>query len=120
MSEVESRQGYSGRRPLRTVLDLVRDGGVSEDHLQQALRQALARGLVTRKELHDHPEKDALKKFARRKTHELPPSLMPPPNNWERPFAVLAQECAVDVDVHRAFGDVADFYGQIDLGVEDS
>lgn len=58
--DVESRQGYSVTRPLRTVVDLLQDGGVSGDHLRQALQQALARGLVTRKELHDHPQRNAL------------------------------------------------------------
>lgn len=44
--DVELRQGYLVTRPLRTLADLVEEGRLSPDLIQQAARQALDRGLV--------------------------------------------------------------------------
>ena len=51
--------------------------------------------------------------FARRKTHELPAVLPLPPDEWMRPFAVLAEECSVEVDSRAAFDAVARFVGKL-------
>jgi len=59
-SDIEHRQGYRVVRPLRAIVDLLHDGTESTDRLRQALREALARGLVTRTELHTHPDRQAL------------------------------------------------------------
>jgi predicted transcriptional regulator of viral defense system len=54
--DVESRQGYRLTRPLRTIVDLVRDGTEDIGHIRAALRQALDRGLITRTEFRSHPD----------------------------------------------------------------
>ena len=58
--EIEARQGYRVVRPLRAIADLLRDGAESRDHLRQALRQGLDRGLITQTELRKHPERITL------------------------------------------------------------
>ncbi len=50
-SDIEQRQGFRVVRPLRAIVDLLHDGTESPDRLQQALREALSRGLVARTEL---------------------------------------------------------------------
>ena len=35
-------------RPLKAIADLIAAGDISADHLQQAVRQAAARGLISR------------------------------------------------------------------------
>ena len=62
-SDVELRQGYCVTRPLRAITDLLRDGSESRDHLRQALRQGLERGLITQTELRKHPERAALQEL---------------------------------------------------------
>ena len=59
-SDVEQRQGYRIVRPLRAIVDLLHDGSESHDRLRQGLAQALARGLITRTEIRNHPERKAL------------------------------------------------------------
>ncbi len=49
--EVEARQGFRVTRPLKAVADLVAAGYVSADHLRQAVRQAVERGLISRSKL---------------------------------------------------------------------
>lgn len=40
--------------------------------------------------------REALKQtFGRRKTHELPTELLPPPRSWQRPYEALARDCGV-------------------------
>ena len=46
-ADVESRTGYRVTTPLRTLLD-VADSPLSQEHLDKAVRDALARGLVRR------------------------------------------------------------------------
>ena len=58
--EMETRPGYRVTRPLRTLTDLLQDSSVSTDHLGLALRQALDRGLITRKELQQHTQHERL------------------------------------------------------------
>ena len=52
--EVESRTGYQVTMPLRTLLD-VADSPLSQEHLNQAVRDALERGLVRRYRLETAP-----------------------------------------------------------------
>lgn len=46
-NEIEEREGYRVTTPLRTLLDAAA-GGVSQEQLDSAVRDALARGLVRR------------------------------------------------------------------------
>jgi len=48
--EIENREGFSLTTPLRTVHDLCRAESVSRDLVEQAITEALDRGLITRKE----------------------------------------------------------------------
>ena len=52
--EVESRMGYQITTPLRTLLD-VADSALSQEHLNQAVSDALGRGLVRREVLETAP-----------------------------------------------------------------
>lgn len=52
-SEVQPGPGYNLTRPLRTVLDLIEAGTVERLFIRQALRQAVERGLITRRQLRD-------------------------------------------------------------------
>lgn len=49
--EIEAMQGFRVTRPLKTIADLIEAGEVSPDHLQQAVRQAVERGLLSRSRL---------------------------------------------------------------------
>lgn len=44
--------------------------------------------------------------FARRGTHPVPVALREPPEFWEKPFASLAAECGLSVDIREAFSRV--------------
>ena len=50
-SDVEAAQGFKFTRPLRTIIDLIQADSVSKDILKQAIRQALERGLITRRQV---------------------------------------------------------------------
>ncbi len=52
-SDVQTGPGYNFTRPLRTVLDLIEAGTVEPLFIRQALRQAVDRGLITRRQLRD-------------------------------------------------------------------
>jgi len=56
-ADIEQRQGFRLVHPLRAISDLLRDGSESHDHLRQALRQAMSRGLITRTGLQRHPDR---------------------------------------------------------------
>jgi hypothetical protein len=47
--------------------------------------------------------------FERRKTHDLPAHLVPPPADWQIPFEALAQECSLPTDIAGAFAQVQEF-----------
>jgi predicted transcriptional regulator of viral defense system len=51
-SDVQAAQGYRFTRPLRTILDLIEAGTVERTFINQALRQALDRGLIRRQQIH--------------------------------------------------------------------
>ena len=57
LSDVEDREGFRVTRPLRTILDLLDEGGLSMDLLKQAFDEAKARGLATSKEIEMHKNK---------------------------------------------------------------
>ena len=47
--------------------------------------------------------------FKRRRTHDLPDQLTPPPETWRVPFQSLAEECGLLADVATAFVRVAQY-----------
>lgn len=51
--DIEARDGFRVTTPLRSVLDVVEDRAVSPEHLESAVREAVARGLVRRKRLRE-------------------------------------------------------------------
>ena len=51
--------------------------------------------------------------FKRRKTHEIPESLNPPPDEWNRPFEALATECGIQMSCKSAHASVNTFYLKI-------
>lgn len=48
--DIEEREGFRVTRPLRTLRDLVAEGGLPRDLLKQAFEEAGSRGLITAKE----------------------------------------------------------------------
>lgn len=46
--DIEARQGYRITRPLKTISDLLMTRSVQMDHMQQAVRQAYQRGIITK------------------------------------------------------------------------
>lgn len=48
--------------------------------------------------------------FERRRTHDVPQELLPPPAAWSRPFAALAAECRLTHTPETAFAAVAAFW----------
>lgn len=55
--DIEERAGYLVTTPLRTLLDVAKSPRIAPEHLETALRQALSRGLVTRRRLERASEK---------------------------------------------------------------
>lgn len=55
--ETEQRQGFQVTTPLRSLFDIAADEGISEEHLQQAVNQAVNRGLVRKSTLEEHAAK---------------------------------------------------------------
>lgn len=53
--------------------------------------------------------------FQRRKTHEAPHALAPPPASWSGPFAAMAQECHLDPKIEKQFSKVEQFYRTLAL-----
>jgi len=52
-AEAEDWNGFRVTTPLRTILDVARSREVSPEHLESAVREAVARGLVRRKRLRE-------------------------------------------------------------------
>jgi len=48
--------------------------------------------------------------FQRRQTHEVPPTLVPPPASWSGPFAEMARECRLEPNIEKQFSEVERFY----------
>src|ERR1039457_757801 len=54
-SDVETAQGFKLTRPLRAILDLIEAGTVERNFIRQAVKQAVDRGLITRREIRNTP-----------------------------------------------------------------
>ena len=62
---------------------------------------------------------DALRlTFQRRLTHELPVALVEPPQDWERRFQALADECQLKADMNTVFRGVEEFFERMINGGE--
>jgi len=48
--------------------------------------------------------------FQRRKTHDIPSALIPPPASWFGPFSEMAADCSLEPDMEKHFGVVAQFF----------
>jgi predicted nucleotidyltransferase component of viral defense system len=64
---------------------------------------------------HERLRVDILDTFARRKTHEAPVTLDPPPEFWQPTFARMAAECGIDPDITPQFEKVQRFYAALNL-----
>ena len=53
--------------------------------------------------------------FQRRKTHEIPGNLIPPPASWFTTFAEMAAECGLEPDIEKHFSTVEQFYKKLNL-----
>ena len=53
--------------------------------------------------------------FQRRKTHGIPATLASPPASWPTPFAEMARECGITVDMEKHFGVVQQFFSRLHL-----
>jgi hypothetical protein len=54
--------------------------------------------------------------FARRGTHALPASSSAPPEDWQKSFRALAEECGIETDITAVFENVRTFVGNILTG----
>ena len=61
--DIETAQGFKFTKPLRTILDLIEEDSISRDIVRQAIRQALARGLVVGKQVKTAQMTDAARKL---------------------------------------------------------
>ncbi len=52
--------------------------------------------------------------FDRRNTHAVPVELTPPPQDWQKQFAALAQECRMSPDMNEAFDVIQAFLRSLD------
>lgn len=50
-SDVEERQGYRVTTPLRTLIDVIQEGKVSNEHIAPAIKEVLEMGLATVQEI---------------------------------------------------------------------
>ena len=54
--------------------------------------------------------------FQRRKTHEVPAILAPPPASWSKPFAEMARECGIAVvDIEKNFSQIEQLFSRLKL-----
>ena len=51
--------------------------------------------------------------FERRGNHDLPPTITPPPGEWEAPFRALAEECRLTADLAQAFEVLRRFLAEV-------
>jgi predicted transcriptional regulator of viral defense system len=54
--DVEIRQGYRVTTPLRTLLDIIKAESVSQDHIIQAIKEGIQRGILILQDMAKHPE----------------------------------------------------------------
>lgn len=62
-SEVQTAQGFKFTRPLRTILDLIEANTVERGFIRQALRQAIDRGLITRRQIQNTQLSESTRKI---------------------------------------------------------
>lgn len=51
--------------------------------------------------------------FQRRKTHEIPSTLIAPPASCSAPFSEMAAECGLEPEMGKNFGVVEHFFGRL-------
>jgi hypothetical protein len=51
--------------------------------------------------------------FQRRKTHEIPSTLSPPPATWSGPFSEMAAECSLEPNMQKLFDVVVQFFHKL-------
>ncbi len=52
-AETEHMHGVKITNPIRTIMDIITEGNLSEDHLIQAIEEAINRGAVTKRKLEE-------------------------------------------------------------------
>ena len=55
-SNIETRQGFKVTTPLQTLIDVIDEETVPQEHVIQAIREALQRGLISRQNLIQTPQ----------------------------------------------------------------
>jgi predicted transcriptional regulator of viral defense system len=71
--DMDEWNGFRVTTPLKTILDVARSREVSPEHLESAVREAVVRGLVRRKRLHEELsrlEDDERRRIAEEAIHE--------------------------------------------------
>lgn len=67
--------------------------------------------LIKRGELKPEKVKESLDVvFSRRKTHECPDKINPPPGTWKQVFENMAKACNVNFGIEEAFSVLEDFF----------
>lgn len=51
--------------------------------------------------------------FKARNTHPVPEMLPEPPSSWQKPFAKMAADCSISLNLKECFSKVATFYGAL-------
>lgn len=59
--DIEEKDGYRVVKPLRAIISLIDEGTEDRSHLRSALREALHKGLVTRRQVEQHPRRKELR-----------------------------------------------------------
>ena len=71
--------------------------------------------LITRGELKRKKVKSSLYvTFTRRRTHDLPEQLNPPPDQWQPVFKNLAKACGINDDIEKTFNLLNDFFTKLE------
>lgn len=52
-NEIIAQQGYFVTTPVRTIVDIIEEGKLSEEFIVQAIQDALRKGMVSLKEMHE-------------------------------------------------------------------
>ncbi len=90
---------------------LPRKEGVTNSRVKDLVDMVL---LISTGELQTNRFAVAIKAtFERRATHIFSSTLLPPPNSWSGPFAALAEDCGISVDIGSAFQVTQNFINQL-------
>jgi predicted transcriptional regulator of viral defense system len=54
-TDIETHQGYRVTTPLRTLLDIIEAGTLSQEHMQYAVKEGLRKGTLLLNEVNKHP-----------------------------------------------------------------